>query len=438
MIRADSAASTDTTEELARTLNRDCHCISIDAEILRRELERDMENRGLYSSVIETRPHLFSASAVFVSRAEVERMAALIHAVESVVALPEYRSTVLSWAPAIARIDHGTRGVFLSYDFHLGPAGPQLIEINTNAGGALLNAVLARAQRACCDKVRHLTVGPVNLTTLEQTLFDMFLSEWRLQRGAQQLFSVAIVDDGPAQQYLFPEFILFEQLFKQRGLACFIADPNELSYRDGSLWRGDLRIDLVYNRLTDFSLERPEHASLRAAYVDGAVVLTPHPRAHALYADKRNLALLTDHEQLGAWGVPDSVRNILRAGIPATVLIESDDAERIWAERRKLFFKPVSGFGSKAAYRGDKLTRRAWSEILAGQYVAQETVPPSERRLRVAGEEVSLKLDMRNYVYNGAIQLLSARLYRGQTTNFRTPGGGFAPVFYPDPSEPPG
>jgi hypothetical protein len=25
--------------------------------------------------------------------------------------------------------------------------------------------------------------------------------------------------------------------------------------------------------------------------------------------------------------------------------------------------------------------------------------------------------------------LVAARLYQGQTTNFRTPGGGFAPVF---------
>jgi hypothetical protein len=27
------------------------------------------------------------------------------------------------------------------------------------------------------------------------------------------------------------------------------------------------------------------------------------------------------------------------------------------------------------------------------------------------------------------VLLAAARLYRGQTTNFRTPGGGFAPVF---------
>jgi hypothetical protein len=41
---------------------------------------------------------------------------------------------------------------------------------------------------------------------------------------------------------------------------------------------------------------------------------------------------------------------------------------------------------------------------------------------------VELKLDLRNYVYAGHVQLIAARLWQGQTTNFRTPGGGFAPV----------
>jgi hypothetical protein len=37
-------------------------------------------------------------------------------------------------------------------------------------------------------------------------------------------------------------------------------------------------------------------------------------------------------------------------------------------------------------------------------------------------------VDLRYYVYDGRTQLLAARLYQGQTTNFRTQGGGFAPV----------
>lgn len=44
---------------------------------------------------------------------------------------------------------------------------------------------------------------------------------------------------------------------------------------------------------------------------------------------------------------------------------------------------------------------------------------------------LALKLDLRNHVYDGNVRLLAARLYQGQTTNFRMPGGGFSPVFYP-------
>ena len=56
-------------------------------------------------------------------------------------------------------------------------------------------------------------------------------------------------------------------------------------------------------------------------------------------------------------------------------------------------------------------------------------MPPSERLVNVDGGETDLKLDVRAYAYGGQIQLLAARLYQGQTTNFRTSGGGFAPVF---------
>ena len=55
---------------------------------------------------------------------------------------------VLASAPATAQADAGgARGVFFGYDFHLDGERLALIEINTNAGGALLNAALARAQR---------------------------------------------------------------------------------------------------------------------------------------------------------------------------------------------------------------------------------------------------------------------------------------------------
>ncbi|HSD41639.1 MAG TPA: hypothetical protein VLD36_07205 [Burkholderiales bacterium] len=413
----------------AESLNRGCACRTLDPQRLIGQLESDPALAGLHDEIAHRRPHLFSATAVFISERQLERVAALVDAIERIVALPDYQEQALVRAPLIARHRFGPRAVFLGFDFHLGKHGPQLIEINTNAGGALLNGALARAQQACCREMEWAFHAATDLGSLEPAFFNMFAEEWRLQRGDAPLGRVAIVDDDPASQYLFPEFQHFERLFRRHGLAAVVADARALEWKDDTLCHAGEPVDLVYNRLTDFYLQAPEHAALRAAYEAGAAVVTPHPRAHAIYADKRNLITLSSEESLTALGVPPPVRAILLAGVPRTEAVTAARAEALWAERRKLFFKPASGFGSKAAYRGDKLTRRVWEEILAGDYVAQAVAPPSERLVEVDGTESDLKLDLRGYVYQGAIQLLAARLYAGQTTNFRTPGGGFAPVF---------
>ena len=413
----------------AEILNRECYCVSLDQDALRRELAAQLGAREASEPLLQSHPHLFASLPVFVSRRHVSRMAEIIAAVELVVATTAYRDTVLQWAPPIAGFDPGCRGVFLGYDFHLGPAGPQLIEINTNAGGALLNAMLGRAQQACCKAIESLVPGPDAFVAFEAGIIAMFRHEWRLQRSSGELSRVAIVDDAPRKQYLYPEFLLFKQLFRRNGIDAVIADPTELTLRDGAIWHDGQRIDLVYNRSTDFALATPANAALRDAYLNRQVVLTPHPRAHALYADKRTLSVLTDAARLHAWGVDDAVVNALVPGIPRTRVVNRPDADELWSDRRKLFFKPAAGYGSKAAYRGEKLTKRVWEEVLAGNYVAQAFVPPSERQIRDAASPLALKMDVRNYVYDGAVQLLAARLYQGQTTNFRTPGGGFAPVF---------
>lgn len=416
---------------LIEALNRSCFCLSLDQDALRRELEDDYALRDLHPSLASSHPHLFSAVPVFVSRRHVEGMAKIIEAVEAVVALPAYRMQVMQWAPAIAAFDPGALGVYFGFDFHLGAQGPMLIEINTNAGGALMNTVLARAQRACCTGMNTLMAGPVDYASLEKYFVRMFTDEWRRCRGDQPLRSVAIVDDAPHSQYLYPEFLLFKKMFERFGLQAVIADGRDLVFQDGVLKSGDVTLDLVYNRLTDFALTQLEHVALREAYCSGGVVVTPHPRAHALYADKRNLTLLSDPALLRRWGVAEDTIATLANGIPRTVNINAENAEELWSGRRELFFKPAAGFGSKAAYRGDKLTRRVWNEILAGHYIAQTLVQPSERVIHDEGASQTLKLDLRNYVYDGKVQLLAARMYQGQTTNFRTPGGGFSPVFYP-------
>jgi hypothetical protein len=274
--------------------------------------------------------------------------------------------------------------------------------------------------------------GPAALDQLDQVFVAMFHAEWQAQRGDAPLRTIAIVDDEPATQYLAPEFELARALFLAHGITAVIADPRQLEWRDGALWHSSLPpgvpVDLVYNRLTDFDLSLPAHAALHSAYASGGAVVTPHPRAHALHADKRNLVTLSDDALLASWGVPQSDRALLGAVVPHSQPVTAGNADALWAQRRRLFFKPAGGYGSKGAYRGDKLTRRVWKEIAAGNFIAQDLVPPSERLVNIGGLPTRLKLDVRAYAYAGRIQLLAARTYAGQTTNFRTAGGGFSPV----------
>jgi len=414
---------------VAEELNRSCHCIAVDPAKLRERLESGPDTAGVYASILKDQPHLFSSSPVFLARAQLDQMQTVIAAIESVVRTPGYREHALGGAPEVARRDFGPSGVFLGYDFHLGRQGPQLIEINTNAGGALLNAALAGAQQACCVEVSAVLGGNVDPARLREEIVEMFRNEWRRQRGELPLRTIAIVDESPGTQFLYPEFLLFRELFRAAGIDAEIVDVGELRFTEGRLCARDTVIDLVYNRHTDFYFASPATSAVRAAYESGAAVVTPHPRVYALYADKRLLPVLSDSARLRSWGVEEETLAVLAAGVPEARLVDAARAEEWWSERKRYFFKPATGYGSKAAYRGDKLTRSTWEQILARPYIAQRIVTPSERTIRVGDEEVPLKLDLRNYVYDGRVQLVAARLYQGQTTNFRTTGGGFAPVF---------
>lgn len=410
----------------ARRLNQACYCITLDRQQLGLALDGEAGEVGFFERLTEHRPHLFSNVPVFMAASSLVAMQEIVEAIETTARLPGYRDAVLSWAPDISRIDHGPAGALMGYDFHLDDDGPKLIEVNTNAGGAFLNAVLARAQKACCADTVDRTASPM-IEDFEEHILAMFQKEWRHQRASGELKTIAIVDDAPLEQYLYPEFALAREMLASRGLETVIGDARDIKYEGGQLFLNGRRIELVYNRLVDFTLAQPEHAALRAAYEDGAVVVTPNPHNHALLANKRNLTLLSDPVALAAFGLS---RPMLRrlAGVPRTQLVTPENAEEFWQARKGLFFKPVSGHGSKAVYRGDKLTKSVWSEIARGDYVAQAFAAPGQRMIKLEGLPTARKMDVRLYTYEARPLLVAARLYQGQTTNFRTPGGGFAPV----------
>jgi hypothetical protein len=271
----------------AQRLNQHCACITLDRPAIISHLASQLGEDSGGALSAPAWKQFFSEVAVFVPGQELDDMLSIVRAIEAAAELPDYRRQVLSWARPSAQQNPGQSGVFMGYDFHLGEEGQRLIEVNTNAGGAFLNAALARAQLNCCDGYPR----PPWAENFDAAVIAQFIGEWSAQRGGGRPERIAIVDDEPEEQYLYPEFRLAQQLLEAHGIDAVILSPAELTYASGVLCAGNKRIDLVYNRLVDFGLEAPEHAALRAAWNDGGAVITPNPYTHALFADKRNFSI---------------------------------------------------------------------------------------------------------------------------------------------------
>ncbi len=380
-----------TESSLSKSMNKHCLCKTLDRSALEHQLRRYIDPK-----ILIERPHLFSDTAYYISEEVIEEMEGVISTIENVINMEPFQSRVINSVPPIASTISGPKGVLMGYDFHLTDEGPKLIEINTNAGGAYLNLVLAKAQVSCYVGIKEI----VNLDKLEKVFFDMFIEEWTLQRGELPLKTIAIVDDRPQEQYLYPEFLLFAELFQKHQMECVIVDPSELTSEGSFISAGGKKIDLIYNRSTDFYFEDERYAVIRNGYLRGLAVVTSNPYHHAIFANKVNLTILSDAQALKALQVDAKTISTLVKSIPRTVTVTPKNRSHLWQQRKSNFFKPVAGYGSKATYRGDKITLKVRDAIAQSDYVAQQIASPGVRIVQVDGHQKDLKTDIRVYTYS--------------------------------------
>ena len=323
--------------------------------------------------------------------------------------LPAYQEYVTARTPEVAKFQPQNYSALMSYDFHLDENGsPRLIEINTNAAFSLILESLF--------SFHGLPAG----AQFEKDIVSTFREELRLSRD-EELQSVAIVDDRPEQQKLYVEFLLYREQFRKNGIAAEILDTTAV---------GKSQAQLIYNRDTDFYFAEPRTQELKRRYLSGQNAVSPNPHEYALLADKDRLLDFTNIEMLQGFGLNAEQAKVLNQVTLKTFEVNKRSPDEIWDERKKWFFKPRHSFGSKAVYRGSSMSRSVYQNILQGDYLAQEFVPPGIIELkRPAGVE-KMKFDLRFYVYRDKIQLVGARLFQGQVTNFQDPGGGFAPVVF--------
>lgn len=312
---------------------------------------------------------------------------------------------------------------FDSFDFHLASTGPKLIEVNTNAGGAFLQPLL---HEALTETAAASWFEP------ERVLLDAFAAlapQRRLER-------LAIVDVRPQEQPLYLDMRLAAVALEARGIGVDILDLEQLFRADGRLCGPAGPIDMVYNRLTDFELAPPASAQLRDAWLAGEVVLTPNPDVYRTFADKHLLIALSDPDQvrtLAATGGFEAER-VLDTLLPCSE-ISTENAAALWDQRRDYVFKPGRGHGSRGVYRGDKISRSKWQQIVGEGYLAQRFAAPSLRSLRIEGGITPFKVDIRVWTHGIEPVFTAARLYSGQVMGFRSEGAGFAPIIWMDPAQ---
>lgn len=355
----------------------------------------------------------------------IRRVVATLHGVAH---RPAFEARVDAGACDVARHRPPNFAVFMGYDFHLTPAGPRLIEVNTNAGGALLNG-LHTASLCDPEKLACACSDLMPVETMQARLVATFTAEHALARPGVPLRRVAIADDRPGEQFLRAEFDLFATLFARAGIEAQVCDVRELGRAGGALVLGGRPVDLVYLRDTDWRLAEPRSRALHDAYLAGEAVLTPSPREHHLLADKRRMALFSSSAALTDLGMSAEDAALLAEVVPETLALETLGIERAWRERKTWVFKPADAFASRAVYRGDKISRVKLEEVAAqGGFVAQRRVEPGEIPVQTTEGPRAMKFDVRAYAYRDEVLLLGARVYQGQVTNLRTPGGGFSAI----------
>src|SRR5690606_163219 len=104
------------------------------------------------------------------------------------------------------------------------------IEVNTNPGGLLLNALLLDAVRSCAPPA---WATWTNAAQARDAAVTAWMEDARQQSGRTPS-RLAIVDSTPRAQFLYPEFELYANAFRDHGVDCVRSEEHtsELQSRE--------------------------------------------------------------------------------------------------------------------------------------------------------------------------------------------------------------
>ena len=281
-----------------------------------------------------------------------------------------------------------------------------------------------------------------------ENLLDVLLAIYERVRGRGELPNIAIIDYKglPTQR----EFELFKAYFESRGYPTTIADPRDVEMREGKLFHGEFRIDLIYRRvLTTELLEKADECkAFIEAYHKGAAVFVNSFRTK--YVHKKMLfGVLTDERHQHYF--TDEEREAIRKHIPWTRRVADEMTtyggneirllEFIRERRDNLVLKPNDDYGGHGIYIGWESDASAWDaaieKALRGDYLAQERVTTSRELFPYVNQDdgqvemLDMLLDVDPLLFFGRVAGGFTRLSSSSLANV-TSGAGMVPTMLVD------
>jgi uncharacterized circularly permuted ATP-grasp superfamily protein len=314
------------------------------------------------------------------------------------------------------RLDPGPPDVLLSrLDAFVDQGRPRFIEINSDAPAGLgygdrMADAIARLPAFQAFQRRHRVAYHRSVPAVVDALLAV---PTRTRTPA-----VAIVDFKEVKTRGDQEIL--RRAFEERGLTCVLADPREMELRDGWLWAGPQRVDLVYRRavLSELLEKKDEVAAFLRAY-DSRVAVFVNSFRCRLSEDKVFFALLTDEAF-------------------ADLMSEEERAlaAHVIERREELVLKPAHDYGGRSVFIGSETAPGDWEaavQAACGEpWVVQERVTiPEEPFPRVESGSLafeSFKLNANPFYVGGAEVGAIARASRSSVINVSA-GGGSVPSF---------
>lgn len=279
-------------------------------------------------------------------------------------------------------------------------------------------------------------------------LTQALIAGYRAWGGTQAKPQIAILDWREVPT--INEHEISRDYFVAQGYPTKLSDPRQLEYRDGTLYDGDFRIDLIYKRVLyseligRMGMDNPVVKAMR----DGNIYITNSISAKML-AKKASLASLSDERNEALFN--KAQKTAIDEFIPWTRYVEErktlyhgqeiDLIDFINENRNRLTLKPNDEYGGSGVVLGWQANDAEWAQTLEKAlnepHVVQERVRVFERDFPMWSEgrvDISPRfVDADPYIFGGnSVDGVLTRLSPRALLNVTAGGGSVVPAFIID------